>query len=53
MTPALFTAGCWAFLDRVEPAVRYNHRMKQTLAGLRRLSDREAVVKQEKDHTSC
>jgi deoxyribodipyrimidine photolyase-related protein len=43
-----FTAGYWAFLDRVEPAIRGNHRMAQPLAGLRRLSDREAVVDQER-----
>ena len=42
-----FTAGYWAFLDRVEPVLRGNHRMAQPLAGLRRLSDREAVVEQE------
>jgi deoxyribodipyrimidine photolyase-related protein len=43
-----FTAGYWAFLDRVEPALRGNHRMAQPLAGLRRLADREAVVEQER-----
>ncbi|AXH34176.1 cryptochrome/photolyase family protein [Humibacter sp. BT305] len=42
-----FTAGYWAFLDRVEPRLRGNHRMAQPLAGLRRLADREAVVAQE------
>lgn len=42
-----FTAGYWAFLDRVEPVLRTNHRMAQPLAGLRRLADREAVVAQE------
>ncbi|WP_165063690.1 cryptochrome/photolyase family protein [Marisediminicola senii] len=42
-----FTAGYWAFLDRVEPKLRGNHRMAQPLAGLRRLADREAVVLQE------
>ncbi len=42
-----FTAGYWAFLDRVEPRIRGNHRMAQPLAGLRRLADREAVVAQE------
>lgn len=42
-----FTAGYWAFLDRAEPVLRGNHRMAQPLAGLRRLSDREAVVEQE------
>lgn len=43
-----FTAGYWAFLDRVEPVLKDNFRMKQPLAGLRRLSDREAVVAQER-----
>ena len=42
-----FTAGYWAFLDRVEPRLAHNHRMAQPLAGLRQLSDREAVVDQE------
>ena len=42
------TAGYWAFLDRVEPVLRTNHRMAQPLAGLRRLSDRAAVVDQER-----
>ncbi len=42
-----FTAGYWAFLDRVEPSIRSNHRMAQPLAGLRRLADREQVVEQE------
>ena len=46
-----FTAGYWAFLDRVEPMVKGNHRMAQPLAGLRRLSDREAVVEQERHRT--
>ncbi len=43
-----FTAGYWAFLDRVEPSIRGNHRMAQPLAGLRRLADREQVVQQER-----
>lgn len=43
-----FTAGYWAFLDRVEPRIRGNHRMAQTLGGLRQLADREAVVAQER-----
>ena len=43
-----FTAGYWAFLDRVEPRIRHNHRMAQPLSGLRRLADREAVVDQER-----
>jgi deoxyribodipyrimidine photolyase-related protein len=42
-----FTAGYWAFLDRVEPRLRGNSRMAQPLAGLRRLADRDAVVDQE------
>jgi len=46
-----FTAGYWAFLDRVEPRIRGNHRMSQPLAGLRRLVDRDAVVAQERDRT--
>jgi len=46
-----FTAGYWAFLDRVEPRIRGNHRMSQPLAGLRRLVDREAVVEQERHRT--
>ncbi|MBC7723461.1 MAG: cryptochrome/photolyase family protein [Burkholderiaceae bacterium] len=46
-TACPFTAGYWAFLDRTEPVLRGNHRMAQPLAGLRRLSDREAVVDQE------
>jgi deoxyribodipyrimidine photolyase-related protein len=47
-----FTAGYWAFLDRVEPKLRGNNRMAQPLAGLRRLSDREAVVEQERTRDS-
>lgn len=43
-----FTAGYWAFLDRVEPSIRGNHRMAQPLAGLRRLADRDQVVEQER-----
>jgi len=47
-----FTAGYWAFLDRVEPRLAHNHRMAQPLAGLRQLSDREAVVDQERRRES-
>ena len=47
-----FTAGYWAFLDRVEPRLRGNHRMAQPLAALRQLSDREAVVDQERQRES-
>ena len=47
-----FTAGYWAFLDRVEPRIRHNQRMAQPLSSLRRLADRDAVVDQERrrDH---
>jgi deoxyribodipyrimidine photolyase-related protein len=44
-----YTAGYWAFLDRAEPVLRGNRRMAQPLAGLRRLSDREQVVQQERE----
>ncbi|TFD20610.1 cryptochrome/photolyase family protein [Cryobacterium sp. TMT2-23] len=46
-----FTAGYWAFLDRVELRIRGNHRMAQPLAGLRRLVDRDEVVAQERERT--
>jgi deoxyribodipyrimidine photolyase-related protein len=46
-----FTAGYWAFLHRVEPKIRGNHRMAQPLAGMRKLSDIEAVVEQERLRT--
>ncbi|TDV56094.1 cryptochrome/photolyase family protein [Actinophytocola oryzae] len=47
-----FTAGYWAFLDRNEPRLRANHRMAQPLRGLRRLSDLDVVVGQERDRES-
>jgi deoxyribodipyrimidine photolyase-related protein len=47
-----FTAGYWNFLARVEPNIRGNHRMAQPLAGMRRLSDLDAVVEQEANRTS-
>ncbi len=47
-----FTAGYWAFLDRTEPVLRSNHRMAQTLGGLRKLVDRDAVVAQESLRTT-
>lgn len=47
-----FTAGYWAFLDRNEQRLAGNARMAQPLAGLRRLSDREAVVDQERRRES-
>ena len=43
-----FTAGYWAFLDRNEARLAGNGRMRQSLAGLRGLADREAVVEQER-----
>jgi len=43
-----FTAGYWAFLDHNESRLSGNARMSQSLAGLRQLSDREAVVDQER-----
>ncbi|MBK4346284.1 cryptochrome/photolyase family protein [Lacisediminihabitans changchengi] len=43
-----FTAGYWAFLDRTEGRLAGNARMREPLAALRRLSDREAVVDQER-----
>ncbi|MEY4532566.1 MAG: hypothetical protein RI926_335 [Actinomycetota bacterium] len=46
-----FTAGYWTFLNRVEPKIRTNHRMAQPLAGMRKLSDLEAVVEQERHRT--
>ena len=48
-TACPFTAGYWAFLDRSAEQLRGNHRMSQPLAGLARLSDREAVVEQERE----
>jgi len=47
-----FTAGYWAFLDRNESRLNGNARMSQSLAGLRQLSDREAVVDQERRRES-
>lgn len=51
-TACPFTAGYWTFLDRVEPRIRGNHRMAQTLGGLRQLSDRDDVVAQERRRDS-
>lgn len=47
-----FTAGYWAFLHRVEPRIRGNHRMAQPLAGMRKLADIDAVIEQEAHRTS-
>ncbi len=38
-----FTAGYWDFLARNEAALADNHRMKQPLAGMRRLADLDEV----------
>ena len=43
-TACPFTAGYWAFLARNADRLRGNHRMRQALAGLARLRDREAVL---------
>ncbi len=50
-TACPMTAGSWAFLERSESTLRGNHRMAQPLAGMRRLSDIEQVVEQEKHRT--
>ncbi|SDW78246.1 deoxyribodipyrimidine photolyase-related protein [Amycolatopsis xylanica] len=42
-----FTAGYWAFLNRNEPRLRHNPRMRHPLDGLARLADLPAVVSQE------
>jgi deoxyribodipyrimidine photolyase-related protein len=42
-----YTAGYWAFLDRTQDRLAGNHRMRQPLASLHRLADRDAVVEQE------
>jgi len=46
-TACPFTAGYWAFLDRNDERLAGNHRMAQARAGLRRLSDRDEVVRNE------
>ncbi|MEF2978978.1 cryptochrome/photolyase family protein [Subtercola sp. YIM 133946] len=43
-----FTAGYWAFLDRTEPVLASNPRLRMPYAALRRLPDRAAVVAQER-----
>ncbi|RZS90260.1 deoxyribodipyrimidine photolyase-related protein [Motilibacter rhizosphaerae] len=47
-----YTAGYWAFLDRNAERLAGNVRMRQPLAGLARLADREAVVEQERERGS-
>jgi deoxyribodipyrimidine photolyase-related protein len=48
-TACPYTAGYWAFLDRNAERLRDNRRMRQPLAGLERLRDREATVAQERE----
>ncbi len=48
-----FTAGYWAFLERNADRLSGNRRMLQPLAGLARLTDREAVVEQEQQRGSA
>ena len=43
-----FTAGYWAWMKRNEDALADNHRMGRPLASMRRLSDLEAVIEQER-----
>jgi deoxyribodipyrimidine photolyase-related protein len=47
-----FTAGYWAFLDRVRPQLAGNQRMAQALRGLDRLADLDALVVQERERGS-
>lgn len=42
-----FTAGYWWFLDRNEARLADNHRLAQPRAGLKRLTDREELVRAE------
>ncbi|RKS71527.1 deoxyribodipyrimidine photolyase-related protein [Motilibacter peucedani] len=52
-TACPFTAGYWAFLDRTQPLLAANPRMSRPLLGLARLSDREALVEQERARGSA
>jgi deoxyribodipyrimidine photolyase-related protein len=47
-----YTAGYWAFLQRNADVLRGNHRMRQPLRGLDRLSDLDALVEQERERGS-
>jgi deoxyribodipyrimidine photolyase-related protein len=51
-TACPYTAGYWAFLDRNADRLRDNVRMRQSLLGLDRLADREALVAQETERGS-
>ncbi len=46
-TACPFTAGYWAFLHRNRGRLADNHRMRQPLAGLDRLTDLDALLEQE------
>jgi deoxyribodipyrimidine photolyase-related protein len=48
-----YTAGYWAFLERNAEHFAGNRRMAQPLAGLRRLSDLDALVEQERTRGSA
>jgi deoxyribodipyrimidine photolyase-related protein len=43
-----YTAGYWSFLARNEAALAGNHRMRQPMHGLHRLTDLDALLEQEK-----
>ena len=43
-----FTAGYWAFLDRHRDRFATNHRMRQPVQGLHRLTDLAQVAEQER-----
>lgn len=47
-----FTAGYWNFLATNQERFRGNHRMSQPLAGLRRLTDLEPLLEQERKRES-
>ncbi|WP_111652913.1 cryptochrome/photolyase family protein [Actinoplanes lutulentus] len=47
-----YTAGYWSFLARNESRLEGNHRMRQPLQGLHRLSDLDALLDQEKSRGS-
>ena len=48
-----FTAGYWAFVARHADVMGSNPRTSRAVAGLRRLSDREALLQQEADRGSA
>lgn len=48
-TACPFTAGYWWFLDRNAERLQDNHRMRQPLAGIGRLTDLDALLEQERE----